>query len=241
MFEPGNQASVERTETFSIDKTRSITLACVVIKDGPCAWIDALELVRIPEEAPSSRRFGGLGSFGEFGRRVPKSGRRRNRSLLEVATQLASVARPTPIRRPRRLAPRAGSSGNPRVPLRPEGSAWERYGRARSDELAVIARNAACRLQSGVSVPRGKVEPQAGMICARRRSITFRSANGGDDRYWHSPAVQPCPLLRRLVGESGNVANSTNSTLLTHLRHHRAIFAVMHSGVVPQRCGNVSP
>jgi hypothetical protein len=56
MFEPGNQASVERTETFSIDKTRSITLACVVIKDGPCAWTDALELVRIPEEAPSSRR-----------------------------------------------------------------------------------------------------------------------------------------------------------------------------------------
>jgi hypothetical protein len=56
MFEPGNQANVERTETFSIDKTRSITLACVVIKDGPCAWTDALELVRIPEEAPSSRR-----------------------------------------------------------------------------------------------------------------------------------------------------------------------------------------
>jgi hypothetical protein len=55
MFEPGNHASVERTETFSIDKTRSITLACVVIKDGPCAWTDASELVRIPEEAPSSR------------------------------------------------------------------------------------------------------------------------------------------------------------------------------------------
>ena len=52
MFEPGNHASVERTETFSIDKTRSITLACVVIKDGPCAWTDASELVRIPEEAP---------------------------------------------------------------------------------------------------------------------------------------------------------------------------------------------
>src|SRR5215469_8560378 len=51
MFEPGNHASVERTETFSIDKTRSITLACVVIKDGPCAWTDASELVRIPEEA----------------------------------------------------------------------------------------------------------------------------------------------------------------------------------------------
>ena len=51
MFEPGNQASVERTETFSIDKTRSITLACVVIKDGPCAWTDASQLVRIPEEA----------------------------------------------------------------------------------------------------------------------------------------------------------------------------------------------
>jgi hypothetical protein len=56
MFEPGNQASVERTETFSIDKTRSITLACVVIKDGPCAWTDASALVRIPEEAPFSRR-----------------------------------------------------------------------------------------------------------------------------------------------------------------------------------------
>jgi hypothetical protein len=56
MFKPGNHASVERTETFSIDKTRSITLACVVIKDGPCGWTDASELVRIPEEAPSSRR-----------------------------------------------------------------------------------------------------------------------------------------------------------------------------------------
>jgi hypothetical protein len=56
MFEPGHHASVERTETFSIDKTRSITLACVVIKDGPCAWTDASALVRIPEEAPSSRR-----------------------------------------------------------------------------------------------------------------------------------------------------------------------------------------
>ena len=50
MFEPGNHASVERTETFSIDKTRSITLACVVIKDGPCAWTDASELARIPVE-----------------------------------------------------------------------------------------------------------------------------------------------------------------------------------------------
>jgi hypothetical protein len=32
---------------------------------------------------------------------------------------------------------------------------------------------------------------------------------------WHSSAVQRCPLLRRLVGESENVANGTNSTLLT--------------------------
>src|SRR6185437_1574805 len=32
-------------------------------------------------------------------------------------------------------APRAGSSGNPRVPLRPEGSAWETHGRARSFSL----------------------------------------------------------------------------------------------------------
>jgi hypothetical protein len=54
-FEPGNHASVERTETFSIDKTRSITLACVVIKDGPCAWTDASALVRIPEEAPAKK------------------------------------------------------------------------------------------------------------------------------------------------------------------------------------------
>jgi hypothetical protein len=54
-FEPGDHANVERTETFSVDKTRSIKLACVVIKDGPCAWTDASELVRIPEEAPSSR------------------------------------------------------------------------------------------------------------------------------------------------------------------------------------------
>jgi hypothetical protein len=52
-----------------------------VIKDGPCAWTDALELVRIPEEAPSSRRLRQLGSFGEFGRGVPKSGRRRPRAV----------------------------------------------------------------------------------------------------------------------------------------------------------------
>jgi hypothetical protein len=52
MFKPGNHATVERTETFSIDKTRSITLACVMIKDGPCAWTDASALVRIPEVAP---------------------------------------------------------------------------------------------------------------------------------------------------------------------------------------------
>jgi hypothetical protein len=54
-FKPGNHASVERTETFSIDKTRSITLACVVVKDGPCAWTDASALVRIPEEAPAKK------------------------------------------------------------------------------------------------------------------------------------------------------------------------------------------
>jgi hypothetical protein len=63
MFELGYHASVERTETFSIDKTRSITLACVVIKDGPCAWTDASDLVRIPEEAPSSRRARRAGQF----------------------------------------------------------------------------------------------------------------------------------------------------------------------------------
>lgn len=55
MFEPGNHASVERTETFSIDKTKSITLACVVIKNGTCAWTDASALVRIPEEAPAKK------------------------------------------------------------------------------------------------------------------------------------------------------------------------------------------
>jgi hypothetical protein len=54
-FRPGNHASVERTETFSIDKTRSITLACVVVKEGPCAWTDASALVRIPEEAPAKK------------------------------------------------------------------------------------------------------------------------------------------------------------------------------------------
>jgi hypothetical protein len=36
-------------------------------------------------------------------------------------------------------------------------------------------------------------------------------------------------------------ANGANPTLLTHLRHQRAIFAVMHSGVRVQRCGNVRP
>jgi hypothetical protein len=54
-FEPGDHANVERTETFSIDKTNSITLACVVIKDGPCAWTDASQLVRISEEAPAKK------------------------------------------------------------------------------------------------------------------------------------------------------------------------------------------
>src|SRR6516162_4427437 len=54
-FKPGNHAGVERTETFSIDKTRSITLACVVVKEGPCAWTDASALVRIPEEAPAKK------------------------------------------------------------------------------------------------------------------------------------------------------------------------------------------
>jgi len=28
---------------------------------------------------------------------------------------------------------------------------------------------------------------------------------------------------------------------VSHLRHQRAIFAVMHNGVLPQRCGNVRP
>src|SRR5262249_33474922 len=51
MFEPGNHATVERIETFSIDRTRSITLACVVINDGPCAWTDASQLVRIPKSS----------------------------------------------------------------------------------------------------------------------------------------------------------------------------------------------
>jgi len=55
MFQPGDHAKVERTETFSIDKTNSITLACVVIKDGPCAWTDASQLVRISEEAPAKK------------------------------------------------------------------------------------------------------------------------------------------------------------------------------------------
>jgi hypothetical protein len=54
-FEPGDHVNVERTETFSINKTKSITLACVVIKDGPCAWTDASQLVRIPEEAPAKK------------------------------------------------------------------------------------------------------------------------------------------------------------------------------------------
>jgi hypothetical protein len=30
-------------------------------------------------------------------------------------------------------------------------------------------------------------------------------------------------------------------TAKTHLRHQRAIFAGMHSGVLPQRCGNFGP
>src|SRR5262249_40437656 len=54
-FEPGDHVNVERTETFSIDKTKSITLACVVIKDGPCAWTDASQLVRIPEGAQDKK------------------------------------------------------------------------------------------------------------------------------------------------------------------------------------------
>jgi hypothetical protein len=34
---------------------------------------------------------------------------------------------------------------------------------------------------------------------------------------------------------------SPNERVWTHLRHQRAIFAVMHSGVLPQRRGNVRP
>src|SRR5262249_30127 len=34
---------------------------------------------------------------------------------------------------------------------------------------------------------------------------------------------------------------SPSDRVWTHLRHHRAIFAVMHSGVLPQRYGNVRP
>src|SRR5215831_10770868 len=30
-------------------------------------------------------------------------------------------------------------------------------------------------------------------------------------------------------------------TLLTHLRHHRAILAVMHNGLLARWCGNVGP
>jgi hypothetical protein len=43
-------------------------------------------------------------------------------------------------------------------------------------------------------------------------------------------------------GGEAEVFCSTRALLvLTDLRHHRAIFVVMHSGVVPQRCANVRP
>src|SRR5262249_7223420 len=40
---------------------------------------------------------------------------------------------------------------------------------------------------------------------------------------------------------SGERRGTPIRTKMTHLRHQRAIFAVMHSGVRVQRCGNVRP
>jgi hypothetical protein len=45
------------------------------------------------------------------------------------------------------------------------------------------------------------------------------------------------PLLRIIMSAIG--AEPDMRRYLTHLRHQRAIFAVMHSGVRVQRCGNV--
>jgi hypothetical protein len=42
-------------------------------------------------------------------------------------------------------------------------------------------------------------------------------------------------------GGKAEMLRTVNSTLLTHLRHQRAIFAVMHSDVLAQRRANVQP
>jgi len=42
-------------------------------------------------------------------------------------------------------------------------------------------------------------------------------------------------------GKADKICSMRVLRILTHLRHHRAIFAVMHSGGLVQRCGNVRP
>jgi len=54
------------------------------------------------------------------------------------------------------------------------------------------------------------------------------------------PADYPI-FSARYWGISGLVSDIAKPALLTHLRHQRAIFAVMHSSVRVRRCGNVRP
>ena len=52
----------------------------------------------------------------------------------------------------------------------------------------------------------------------------------------------PIPNVRSSVANGGKaekICSIRVLRILTHLRHQRAFFAVMHSGVLAQRCGNV--
>jgi hypothetical protein len=60
-------------------------------------------------------------------------------------------------------------------------------------------------------------------------------------RLWHECDLRAAPINVRSWESNGLNADVASGPFMTHLRHQRAIFAVMHSGVLPQRCGNVRP
>jgi hypothetical protein len=61
------------------------------------------------------------------------------------------------------------------------------------------------------------------------------------DRFWHECDLRAALTNVRSWESSGLDADVAFGPFMTHLRHQRAMFAVMHSGVVAQRCGNVRP
>ena len=64
----------------------------------------------------------------------------------------------------------------------------------------------------------------------------------------HGCTDQPANVKKTLANSEPSTHGTSRTchdvrleSAFAHLRHHRAIFAVMHSGVLPQRCGNVRP